>query len=84
MKKNCNNCIHLGWEEGDVGDPAGFVCYKKDLYGEAESKMLSNLERKNYREKAKKCCELKPDCNTCEHDYRGFCKGQCSSNYRGD
>lgn len=55
MKKNCNNCENLEWGFGDVNDPEGWVCNRRDFYGPDEKKMLDNMERDEYREKAKVC-----------------------------
>ena len=59
-KKNCKNCIHLEWVNGDIGDPCGYVCngrvYKSD---KMEDIHLKQLDSKIYLEKSKKCCELK-------------------------
>lgn len=63
MKKNCNNCAHLSWEEGETNDPSGWCCLKReygkyghDFYKE-EQKHLDQLERESYREKSKSCFE---------------------------
>lgn len=63
MKKNCENCKHLEWGFGDVGDPEGWCCLKRDYYKygnyeKAESKHLKQLENDLYRKRPKKCCEL--------------------------
>lgn len=59
MKKNCFNCLHSEYASGDIGDPEGWICNKKDFQGKEEKKMLKSMERESYLEKAKKCCELK-------------------------
>lgn len=69
MKNNCNNCKHLKWEFGDVSDPEGFVCLKRE-YGKHsgndwkdEKIHLAKLECEHYREKSKKCFEAKKELN---------------------
>lgn len=59
MKKNCNNCEYLEWGFGDMNDPEGFCCLKRYYNSpEEENKHLEQLENPDYREAAKKCCEL--------------------------
>lgn len=61
MKKNCENCIHLEWIDGDIGDESGLVCNARDyLYNpHAERRHLEQLDNEAYRQRPKKCCELK-------------------------
>lgn len=59
VRKNCWNCQWLEYGFGDVGDPEGWVCEKKDLYNEEESKMLSKMESDDYKNRAKVCFEAK-------------------------
>lgn len=59
-KKNCLNCKYLEWGFGDVGDPEGWMCNKRDYRTDKqEMDHLEKLDRKSYREQAKKCCSLK-------------------------
>ena len=58
MKKNCNNCRHLSWEDGDINDPSGYVCQKREYYDSRQDKLEKNMQELIYREKAKKCCTL--------------------------
>lgn len=55
-KKNCLNCLCLEWGEGDIQDTSGWVCNKKDLFGEEETEMLRKMDSKDYRHKSKVCC----------------------------
>lgn len=59
MKKNCHNCKH-GYFDNDSEYPAQygdyFVCEKRS-YESIEFE--NNLNRPEYLEKAKRCCELK-------------------------
>ena len=58
VKKNCHNCSQLEWGFGDVNDPEGWVCNRKDWSNPREEKdMLDKMERDEYREKAKVCFE---------------------------
>jgi|GEM_PF-2971921 len=54
MKKTCNNCIHLKYEDG------GFKCKERD-YQFLMDKLIheKHLQKKNYRDSSKACCELK-------------------------
>lgn len=58
-KKNCYSCKHLA-EDFDCDSDGHnvvnfFVCLKRDS---DDIKLEQNLERKEYREKAKRCCEI--------------------------
>lgn len=68
-KKNCLNCIHLGWEGGELCDgryEEGFVCYKRDYIDESkESQHLSQLDKESYRVRSKKCCEINLVAQSC-------------------
>lgn len=60
MKKNCNNCKHGEWD-GHFDELSHtyidyFICYKRDI---DEPNLEKNLERAEYREKAKRCHEPK-------------------------
>ncbi len=62
MKKNCTNCKHLEWVDGDDihGHGSGFDCNKRyDEMSQAgrEEELISNLNRDAYRELAKRCHE---------------------------
>lgn len=61
-KKNCENCVHLSYEHGDVNDPEGFTCLKR-LNGSETQKQEADLHRKldskEYRLKSKRCCDHK-------------------------
>lgn len=67
MKRNCTNCKHLEWVDGDCNDigqdvNSGFDCNKRheDMFLQGrEVELLNNLDRDSYREKAKVCCDLK-------------------------
>ena len=61
-KKNCTNCVHLAYEDGDVNDPEGYTCLKRLTGGESEKKeaeLLLKLDSKEYRDRSKRCCEHK-------------------------
>ncbi len=58
MKKNCINCKHGVWDSDDSVS-LYFDCEKRDA-GE-DMKLENNLGRKEYRERAKVCCDLKPE-----------------------
>ncbi len=63
MKKNCNNCHHLEWIDGDSDglggdDGSGFDCGERhdEMHKQGrEQELLDNLDRPEYREKAKRC-----------------------------
>jgi hypothetical protein len=62
MKKNCSNCEHLEWVSADTDSNSGFDCNKRHeaMYDQGrESELLSNLDRDEYREKAKVCHDAK-------------------------
>lgn len=64
MKKNCDNCTHLEWAFGDVGDSEGFACNKRDYYKKGdfyinEQRHQERLEDDKYRSRPKKCHEPK-------------------------
>jgi hypothetical protein len=56
--KNCENCKHLEWAYGDVGDSEGFVCNRKYFSSEKEEdEMLIKMNNESYRKKSKRCFE---------------------------
>lgn len=62
--KNCNNCKHLEWVDGDSVDghdlDSGFVCNAKDYRDEKRERVhLEQLSTEAYRARPKKCCEVK-------------------------
>lgn len=60
MKKDCYNCKHLEWIDGDVGDPSGFTCHKRLTGAESETyewDLLGKLDSEEYRAKGKVCHE---------------------------
>ena len=62
MKKNCYNCKHLKWIDGDINDQSGFDCMKRSnctLSITQQDKLYDKLRKKNYRNKSKVCCDLK-------------------------
>lgn len=64
IKKNCLNCEELEWAFGDVGDPEGFICNRKDWSNPKEEKdMLDKMNRDSYLEKSKKCFVVKTNEN---------------------
>ncbi len=77
VKKNCNNCKHGRWDSDDSVN-LYFDCEKRDP-GE-DMKLENNLGRKEYRERAKVCCELKSVsevaidlvCPTCSTGFTGW------------
>lgn len=88
MKKNCTNCKHLEWVDGDDGGfgnsaNSGFDCDKRHddmAHKGREDELLKNLDRDSYREKSKRCCDLKPEgeiiteitCSTCGTGFTGY------------
>ena len=54
-RRNCYNCEHMEYGFGDVSDPEGWICNKKDLYGKEEDKMIRNMGNSKYRFKSKVC-----------------------------
>ena len=62
IKMNCTNCKFLVWADGDIGDPVGFDCLKRnngELTSVEESALHARLDREMYRQKAKVCFEAK-------------------------
>jgi len=66
MKKNCNNCKYLSYEEDHDSDGryigGGYMCekrYEKEADKGTEHKLEQNLEREEYRLKGKVCFEAK-------------------------
>ena len=58
--RNCENCYFLEWGYGDVNDPEGFMCNKREYKTERdESKHLAQLDSEKYRKKSKVCFEHK-------------------------
>ncbi len=58
-KANCFNCEHLEWGFGDVGDPEGFVCNKREYkYDKQEDDHLRLMTHDRYLNFRKSCCEL--------------------------
>lgn len=54
---NCHNCHYLEYGFGDVNDPEGFMCNKRDYKSDTEElKHISKLDSKKYRMRQKKCC----------------------------
>lgn len=53
---SCHECDYLEWGYGDVNDPEGYICNKREYKSdEEESKHISKLKNKQYRMKAKSC-----------------------------
>ena len=62
MKKNCFNCKNLSYEHCDNNEAdSGYACWKRInvMSDEDERKLLNNLSKDSYLEKAKRCCDLK-------------------------
>lgn len=59
FKSNCYNCEFCTYETGDIGDPEGYVCNRKELYGSAEKKMLEKMESSIYMARSKVCFTAK-------------------------
>ncbi len=60
MKKHCHNCKHLEWVDGDVNDPEGWTCNKRQYRSEYDEHLhLYHLEREFYRIVSKRCFEGK-------------------------
>lgn len=60
MKKNCHNCKHGHWDSSDADGYSHnmyFVCEKRDAGDDI--KLENNLNRPEYLENAKVCCDLK-------------------------
>jgi hypothetical protein len=88
MKKNCENCQHLSYEEGDEGFyGGGFSCEKRYERLAAKSdrladELLGNLEHDSYLKKAKVCCDLKDpgamvvslECPKCSDIFTGYAR----------
>ena len=70
-KRNCHNCIHLGWEGGELPDgryEEGFVCHKRiyaDRIENCEASHLERLEDEKYRLRGKRCCEVNLIAQSC-------------------
>lgn len=92
MKKNCENCKHLSYEDGDEGlYGGGFTCEKRyerlaaknDRLGD---ELLRSMERDSYLKKSKVCCDLKDpgemivdlECPECHDTYAGYARDQGS------
>ena len=60
MKMNCNNCRYIDYFEADYesSDQSGFMCEGREYYDARQKKLEENMQRKEYREKAKSCCVL--------------------------
>lgn len=60
LRKNCTNCIFLGWADGDVNDPSGYICRIRDYQGssEKENAHLKQMDDPKYRDRPKRCCSL--------------------------
>ncbi len=60
MKKNCHNCIHGYWDahfdEITTDMIEGFICEKRDP--DENKNLEADLDRPEFLEKAKRCCEL--------------------------
>ena len=83
MKNNCHNCKHLERIDADVGCGSGFTCNKRLTGGESvdfESWLLTKLEKDEYLNKSKRCCELIPEdaqvveltCPGCKDQFMGY------------
>lgn len=48
IKMNCNNCMYLEWAEGDVNDPAGFICTRKHFEEKKENQMSDEVGKVIY------------------------------------
>lgn len=58
--KSCYNCKHLEYYESQEYKDEEFLCSKREyLIWGSEDKHNSQLEEESYRQKAKRCCELK-------------------------
>jgi len=56
-KGNCHNCKHGQYEsDGEYGEYTYFICEKREDDG--YNNLDKNLDRKDYLEKAKVCCDL--------------------------
>ena len=55
-RKNCYNCRFMEWGDGDVGDPEGWICTRKDFSNpREESDMIEKMDTPAYRFKSKVC-----------------------------
>ena len=66
----------MEWGEGDVNDPSGWICVRKDFSNtKEEDEMIYNMERKEYRLKGKVCFE--PNLNfALDHAFDELMKNQ--------
>jgi hypothetical protein len=58
--KNCNNCAHLEWVDGDRDEDSGFTCNKRhhQMWAKGrEQELHANLDREEYRARGKTCFE---------------------------
>ena len=56
-KKDCYNCAHLEWEDGEFHDSKGLCCNKRNYRSDHEENIHSiQLEKESYLRKAKSCC----------------------------
>jgi hypothetical protein len=56
--KHCHNCIHLEYWQGEVEEPEGWVCLKRNYNSvDDEGKHLRQLDSEKYRFKGKVCFE---------------------------
>lgn len=53
--KNCHTCVYMTYEHGDVGDPEGYVCERKDFDYDEEAKMIDNMSNPDYLKRYKRC-----------------------------
>jgi len=61
VAKNCDTCRHLELVFGDLNDPEGWCCNKREYPSEkAESDHLDQLDWDVYRARPKRCHEPKP------------------------
>lgn len=59
FRKNCLNCEHFYYGDGDINDPEGFTCDKRtsEMTENEEYDFHKKMERKSYVISSKKCFE---------------------------
>lgn len=85
MLKNCLSCKHLKYHDAVGGETldskSGYFCEGRDYFKNGDSstnekKHLKQLDDESYRNKSKKCCELKvinsEDDQNMENNYEIF------------
>lgn len=74
IKKNCDACACLSWEDGDTYDPSGLQCWKRYEalgYSNKADKFTDRLnDDEEYRKRSKKCFEPSV-CGICKKQSEG-------------